>query len=218
MGESARDRRAGHRELLAKLNLEEKVSLLTGADFWSLRGHPGIGLRPIRTSDGPAGVRGARWDERDTALNVPAPVALAATWDPRRAELMGSLLAAECRRKGVDVLLAPTVNLQRSPFGGRNFEFFGEDPVLAAAMGGALVRGLQRGGVAATVKHFVANDAETERFTVDIRVAQRVLRELYLAPFESIVRQARPWAVMAAYNSVTDRIMAGYPVHRPANA
>ena len=212
MGESARDRRAGHRELLAKLSLEEKVSLLTGADFWSLPGHPGIGLRPIRTSDGPAGVRGARWDERDTALNIPAPVALAATWDPRRAELMGSLLAAECRRKGVDVLLAPTVNLQRSPFGGRNFEFFGEDPVLAAAMGGALVRGLQRGGVAATVKHFVANDSETERFTVDIRVAQRVLRELYLAPFESIVRQARPWAVMAAYNSVNGHTMTESPM------
>jgi hypothetical protein len=182
---------ADHQELLAKLSLEEKISLLTGADFWSLHGHSRIGLRPIRTSDGPAGVRGPRWDERDTALNVPAPVALTATWDPERAELMGSLLAAECRRKGVDVLLAPTVNLQRSPFGGRNFEFFGEDPVLAAAMGGALVRGLQRGGVAATVKHFVANDSETERFTVDIRVAQRVLRELYLAPFESIVRQAR---------------------------
>jgi beta-glucosidase len=212
MGESGRDRRAGHQELLAKLSLEEKVSLLTGADFWSLRGHPGIGLRPIRTSDGPAGVRGPRWDERDTALNVPAPVALAATWDPRRAELMGSLLAAECRRKGVDVLLAPTVNLQRSPLGGRDFEFFGEDPVLAAAMGGALVRGLQRGGVAATVKHFVANDSETERFTVDIRVAQRVLRELYLAPFESIVRQARPWAVMAAYNSVNGHTMTESPM------
>jgi beta-glucosidase-like glycosyl hydrolase len=139
-------------------------------------------------------------------------VTLAATWDPRRAELIGSLLAAECRRKDVDVLLAPTVNLQRSPFGGRNFEFFGEDPVLAAAMGGALVRGLQRGGVAATVKHFVANDSETERFTVDIRVAQRVPRELYLAPFESIVRQARPWAVMAAYNSVNGHTMTESPM------
>jgi hypothetical protein len=113
---------------------------------------------------------------------VPAPVALAATGDPRRADLIGSLLAAECRRKDVDVLLAPTVNLQRSPFGGRNFEFFSEDPLLTAAMGGALVRGLQRCGVAATVKHFVANDSETQRFTVDARIGQRVLRELYLAP------------------------------------
>ncbi len=202
----------GLENLVAKLDLEEKVSLLTGADYWSLHGHPAIGLRSMRTSDGPAGVRGPRWDERDVALNVPAPVALAATWDPRRAELVGSLLAAECRRKDVDVLLAPTVNLQRSPFGGRNFEFFGEDPLLTAAMGGALVRGIQRCGVAATVKHFVANDTETERFTVDAHVSERVLRELYLAPFERIVRQVQPWAMMAAYSSVNGHTMTESPM------
>jgi beta-glucosidase len=212
MGESAHDRQRDRAELLATLSLEDKISLLTGADYWSLRGHPAIGLRPIRTSDGPAGVRGPRWDERDVALNMPAPVALAATWDPRRAELIGGLLAAECRRKDVDVLLAPTVNLQRSPFGGRNFEFLGEDPLLTAAMGGALVRGIQRCGVAATVKHFVANDTETQRFTVDAQVDERVLRELYLAPFESIVRQAGPWAVMAAYNSVNGHTMTESPM------
>ena len=212
MGESARGQRPGHEELLAKLSLEGKVSLLTGADYWHLRARRGIGLRRIRTSDGPAGVRGPRWDERDTALNVPAPVALAATWDPRRADLIGSLLAAECRRKGVDVLLAPAVNLQRSSFGGRNFEFFSEDPLLTAAIGAALVRGLQRCGVAATVKHFVANDSETQRFTVEARVGHRVLRELYLAPFESIVRTARPWAVMAAYNSVNGHTMTESPM------
>jgi Glycosyl hydrolase family 3 N terminal domain len=119
MDESVRGGQQAREDLLLELSLEDKISLLTGADYWSLHGHPGIGLRPIRTSDGPAGVRGPRWDERDTALNVPAPVALAATWDPRRAELIGGLLAAECRRKEVDVLLAPTVNLQRSPLGGR---------------------------------------------------------------------------------------------------
>ena len=199
-------------DLLPKLSLEDKVSLLTGADYWTLHGHSGIGLRPIRTSDGPAGVRGPRWDERDTALNVPAPVALAATWDPHRAELIGSLLAAECRRQGVDVLLAPTVNLQRGPSGGRNFEFLGEDPLLTAAMGAALVRGIQRGGEAATVKHFVANDSETERFTVHARVGERALRELYLAPFESIVRHGRPWAVMAAYNGVNGHTMTESPM------
>ena len=199
-------------ELLARLSLEEKITLLTGADFWALHGHAGIGLRPIRMSDGPAGVRGPRWDERDTALNVPAPVALAATWDPGRAELIGEILAAECRRKRVDILLAPTVNLQRSPLGGRDFEFLGEDPVLTAAIGAALVSGLQRHGVGATVKHFVANDAETQRFTVDNRVGERVLRELYLAPFEAIILQARPWAVMAAYNSVNGHTMTESPM------
>ena len=163
MPEPTRESPRSHEDLLRQLTLGEKVALLTGADFWSLHGYSGIGLRPIRTSDGPAGVRGPRWDERDTALNVPAPVAIAATWDPRRAELIGSLLAIECRRKNIDVLLAPTVNLERSPVGGRNFEFLGEDPVLTAAIGGALVRGIQRHGVAATVKHFVANDSETQR-------------------------------------------------------
>ena len=209
---SAPGGRQSHDELLAKLSLEEKVSLLTGADYWALRGHPGIGLRPVRTSDGPAGVRGPRWDERDTALNVPAPVALAATWDPRRAELIGSLLAAECRRKNVDVLLAPTVNLARGPSGGRNFEFLGEDPLLTGEIGAAFVRGLQGAGVAATVKHFVANDSETQRFTVDNRLDERVLRELYLAPFEFIVAQARPWAVMAAYNGVNGHTMTESPM------
>ena len=199
-------------ELLAKLTLEEKVSLLTGADYWSLRAHPGIGLRPILTSDGPAGVRGPRWDERDAALNVPASVALAAMWDPPRAELIGGLLAAECHRKKVGMLLAPTINLQRSVYGGRNFEYFSEDPLLTAAMGSALVRGLQRAGVAATLKHFVANDSETDRFTVDTRVGERVLRELYLAPFEAIVRDARPWAVMAAYNAVNGHTMTESPM------
>lgn len=201
-----------HEELLAKLSLEEKIALLTGADFWTLHGHPGIGLRPVRMSDGPAGVRGPRWDERDTALNVPAPAALAATWDPSRAELIGSLLAAECRRKNIDVLLAPTVNLQRSPLGGRNFEFLGEDPVLTADMGTALVSGLQQQGVSATVKHFVANDAETQRFTVDNEVDERTLREVYLAPFEAIIARARPWAVMAAYNGVNGQTMTESPM------
>jgi beta-glucosidase len=212
MAESAPHDQPHLEDLLAKLSLGDKISLLTGADYWSLHGHPAIGLRPIRTSDGPAGVRGPRWDERDVALNVPAPVALAATWDPRRAGLIGSLLAAECRRKAIDMLLAPTVNLQRSPFGGRNFEFFGEDPLLTAVMGGAMVRGLQRCGVAATIKHFVANDTETQRFTVDVQLDERALRELYLAPFESIVRQARPWAVMAAYNSVNGHTMTESPM------
>jgi beta-glucosidase len=196
------------------LALERKVRLLTGADFWSLYPEPAAGLRRLVVSDGPAGVRGERWDERDTSANVPSPTALAASWDEARIECLGRLLAAEARRKGVDVLLAPTVNLHRTPYGGRHFECFSEDPLLSARIGAAYVRGVQAGGVGATVKHFVANDSETERFTLDARVEERTLRELYLAPFEVIVREARAWAVMAAYNSVNGTTMTEHPMLR----
>jgi beta-glucosidase len=200
------------RERLASLPLEQKVRLLTGADFWSLWPEPAIGLRRLVVSDGPAGVRGERWDERDPSANVPSPTALAASWDTARVERLGRLLAGEARRKGVDVLLAPTVNLHRSPYGGRHFECFSEDPLLTARIGVAYVRGLQAGGVAATVKHFVANDSETDRFSVDVRVDERALRERYLAPFEAIVRQAGVWAVMAAYNRVNGTTATEHPM------
>ena len=159
-------------------------------------------------------MRGERWDERDTSANVPSPTALAATWDDDRVEPVGGLLAAEARRKGVDVLLAPTVNLHRTPYGGRHFECFSEDPLLTARIGVAYVRGVQNQGVAATVKHFVANDSETDRMTLDVRVGERTLRELYLAPFEAIVREAGAWAVMAAYNGVNGTTMTESPLLR----
>src|SRR3954451_3056237 len=200
-------------ERLAALSLEQKVRLLTGADFWALYDEPAIRLRRIVTSDGPAGVRGERWDEREPSANVTSPTARAATWDAARIKRLGRLLAHECRRKGVDVLLAPTVNLHRSPFGGRHFECFSEDPWLTSVIGAAYVRGLQAEGVGATVKHFVANDSETERFTLDARVDERVLRELYMAPFEAILREG-PWAVMAAYNSVNGHTMTESPLLR----
>src|SRR5574341_1759982 len=200
--------------MLAALTLEQKVRLLTGADFWSLHPEPAVGLRRVVVSDGPAGVRGESWDERDPSVNVPCPGALAATWDEARVERLGRLLAAEARRKGVQVLLAPTVNLHRTPYGGRHFECFSEDPLLSARIGAAYVRGVQAGGVGATVKHFVANDSETQRHTVDVRVDERTLRELYLAPFETIVREAGAWAVMAAYNRVNGTTMTEHPLLR----
>src|ERR1700704_5655536 len=155
---------------VAKLTTEQKIRLLTGADAWSLHEEPAVGLRRVVVSDGPAGVRGEHWDERDTSTNVPSPTALAATWDELLVQELGRLLAYEARRKHVDVLLAPTVNLHRTPYGGRHFECFSEDPLLTARIAVAYVRGVQGGGVGATVKHFVANDSETERFTVDARV------------------------------------------------
>ncbi len=199
---------------LEKLTLEQKIRLLTGADFWSLHPEPEVGLRRLVVSDGPAGVRGELWDERSTSANVPSPTALAASWDPYRVRRLGRLLASECRRKGIDVLLAPTVNLHRTPYGGRHFECFSEDPRLTADIGASYVRGLQSQGVGATVKHFVANDSETQRFTVDVRVSERTLRELYLYPFEVIVTEANVWAVMAAYNGVNGTTMTESPMLR----
>jgi beta-glucosidase len=202
------------RRRLNRLTLEQKIRLLTGADFWALYAEPEVGLRRLVLSDGPAGVRGESWDERDSSANVPCPTALAATWDTGRVEAIGRLLAGEARRKGVDVLLAPTVNLHRTPYSGRSFECFSEDPLLTARIGAAYVRGLQRAGVGATVKHFVGNDSETQRMTVDVRIDDRTLRELYLAPFEAIARDEGAWAVMAAYNGVNGTSMTASPLLR----
>ncbi|MFF3610714.1 glycoside hydrolase family 3 protein [Streptomyces sp. NPDC002580] len=192
---------------LAALDLDAKARLLSGQDMWTLPALPEIGLESLVMSDGPIGVRGVRWTSDDPSVALPSPTALAATWDPDLARRAGVLLAQEARRKGVHVLLAPTVNLHRSPLGGRHFEAYSEDPLLTGAIGGGYVRGVQSGGVGTTVKHFVANDAETDRFTANNLVSERALRELYLAPFEAIVENARPWGVMTAYNSVNGTTM-----------
>ncbi|MFD8420092.1 glycoside hydrolase family 3 protein [Streptomyces sp. NPDC059668] len=192
---------------LGRLDLDAKTRLLAGQDMWSLPELPGIGLRTLVMSDGPIGVRGVRWTADDPSVALPSPTALAATWDPALAHRAGVLLAQEARRKHVHVLLAPTVNLHRSPLGGRHFEAYSEDPYLTGRIGTGYVRGVQSGGVGTTVKHFVANDAETDRFTVDNLVSERALRELYLAPFEAIVENAHPWGIMTAYNSVNGTTM-----------
>ena len=188
--------------LMAGLSVQEKVLLLTGADSWRTQGADALGLRPMITSDGPAGVRGVRLDERQPSSSLPCPSALGATWDTELVYEVAAALGKEARSKGVDILLAPTINLMRTPLGGRGFECFSEDPVLTARIAVAYVRGLQSAGVAATVKHFVGNDSENERWSYDARIAERVLRELYLLPFEACVREAGAALVMAAYNKV----------------
>ncbi|GHJ37882.1 beta-glucosidase [Streptomyces sp. TS71-3] len=197
---------------LARLDLDGKTRLLAGRTMWSLPALPEIGLGSMVMSDGPIGVRGLRWTATDPSIALPSPTALAASWDQDLARRAGRLLAQEARRKGVHVLLAPTVNLHRSPLGGRHFETYSEDPHLTGVIGTGYVQGVQSGGVGTTVKHFVANDAETDRFTVDNIVSERTLRELYLAPFEAIVENARPWGVMTAYNTVNGITMTE---HRP---
>ncbi|HEV7963927.1 MAG TPA: glycoside hydrolase family 3 C-terminal domain-containing protein [Actinoplanes sp.] len=193
--------------LLAKLDLEEKVSLLAGQDFWSLPAIEKIGLRSLVMSDGPIGVRGTGWAPEDPSIALPSPTALAASWDPALAERAGLLLGQESRRKGVHVLLGPTVNLQRTPLGGRHFECYSEDPLLSGEIAAGFVTGVQAHGVGTTVKHLVGNDFETDRMTVDVRIGERALRELYLAPFERVVA-AGGWGVMSAYNAVNGLSMA----------
>ena len=195
------------RELVGRLTVAQKARLLTGADFWTLHPIPEIGLRSLVLSDGPNGVRGTKWDERDTSLLAPVASAVAATFDVEAARTIGALFGDEARRRGVHVVLAPTVNLHRSPFGGRHFENFSEDPRLVGEIGAAVVDGIQSRGVAATPKHFVANDSETERMSYDALVDDRTLRTVYLEPFRHIVETSSPWAVMTAYNSVNGRTM-----------
>ncbi|MEV5643001.1 glycoside hydrolase family 3 C-terminal domain-containing protein [Streptomyces flaveolus] len=192
--------------LLGKLTPRARALLLHGATTWRTRAEPGVALRELVMSDGPAGVRGQSWDERSTSVLLPSATALAATWDEELVRRLGGLLAAEARRKGVHVLLAPTLNLHRSPLGGRHFECFSEDPELTGRIGAAFIRGVQDQGVAATAKHYVANDSETDRLSVDVRVGERALREVYLAPFEAAVA-AGVGLVMAAYNAVNGTTM-----------
>jgi len=187
---------------LPKLDLETKVRLLTGADFWSTYAVPEIGLRQVIVSDGPAGVKGGSVGHDETTTSLPSPTALAASWDEQLVREIGELLAGEARRKGVDVVLGPTINLQRSPVGGRHFEQFSEDPLLTGRIACAYVRGLQSRGVGGCPKHYVCNDSETDRQNLNVDVAERPLRELYMAPFERTVREAETWSVMAAYNGV----------------
>ncbi len=190
-------------DLLARLTLDEKISLLHGApDPASLgqAGHvpgvPRLGIPPLRLADGPAGIRVAR-----TATALPAPVMLAAAFDPGLARAYGRVLGREGRALGQDVLLAPMVNLIRTPYAGRNFETFSEDPLLSADLVAELVRGVQAEGLVATVKHFALNNQERDRDSVDVRADARTAHETELRGFEAAVK-AGAGAVMAAYNKV----------------
>ena len=186
--------------LVAFLSVEEKVRLLTGEDAWSAYALPSIGLRKMVVSDGPTGVRGATWDERDPSLSLPSATCLGSTWDREALHTIGLLSAMEGRRKGIDVVLGPTINLHRSPRGGRHFEAYSEDPFLTGELAVAYIKGVQEQGVGACPKHYVANDSENDRFTMNSVVDEQTLRELYLAPFEAAVVQADAWSIMSAYN------------------
>jgi len=195
-----------------RISLEEKVRLLSGADFWSTHAIPEIGLEQIVLSDGPSGVRGALWDERHPSISLPSATSLASSWSLINLDIAGKISASEAIRKGVQVVLGPTINIQRSPIGGRHFECYSEDPYLTGVLASSFVNGVQGLGVASCPKHYVANDSENERFTYDALVSEQVLRELYLAPFEIAVKQSDPWTLMSSYNKTNGHSMSESPL------
>ncbi|KAM5353630.1 hypothetical protein ACJ41O_000280 [Fusarium nematophilum] len=189
-------------EILKKLSLAEKVSLLAGIDFWHTKALPEHGVPSLRLSDGPNGVRGTKFFNGIPAACFPCGTALGSTFNQDLLEEAGRKMGEEAIAKSAHVILGPTINMQRSPLGGRGFESIGEDPFLAGLGAAALVRGIQSTGVQATVKHFVCNDQEHKRMNVQAIVTERALREIYALPFQLAVRDARPGAFMTAYNGV----------------
>ncbi len=185
--------------MLEQMTLDEKAALTAGVDMWHGNAVERLGLPALKVSDGPVGVRGDRWVATTSAC-APCGTALGATWNTELLGEVGRVLGEEARSKGVDIVLAPTVNLHRNPLAGRNFECFSEDPWLTARAAVAVIDGLQSTGVGACVKHFVANDSEYQRMTISSEVDDRTLREVYLAPFEAAVIEADVVSVMSAYN------------------
>ena len=195
--------------LVDSMTLAEQVTLLSGADFWSVVPQARLGLGTLRVTDGPNGARGGgSLIGGVTAAAFPVGIALGASWNPALAHQIGAALAAEVKSKGAHVLLAPTVNIQRSVTNGRNFECYSEDPTLTAALAVAYIRGLQGQGVGATIKHFAGNESEIERTTVESVIDERALREVYLRPFEDAVKKAGTWAVMSSYNRLNGHYAA----------
>jgi beta-glucosidase len=193
--------------IVAKMTLEEKAALCTGASSWTTTAVERLGLPEMIVSDGPHGVRRVPDVNAIASKSLPAtcfPTAscLASTWDVDLIRKMGEALAEECIALNVDVLLGPGANMKRSPLGGRNFEYFSEDPFLAGEMAASLINGIQNRGVGTSLKHYAANNQEFQRFTINAEVDERSLREIYLAAFEKAVKQAKPWTVMCAYNKL----------------
>ena len=192
-------------DILTQATTDELARLVCGDGTWHTSGIERLGVRRVRVADGPHGLRvelGASLGESRPATCFPPAVGLASSWNPALLKRVGQALGREASEQGVDVVLGPGVNIKRSPLGGRNFEYFSEDPLLAGTLASALVYGLQAEGVGACVKHFAANNQETDRMRVDVRVSERALREIYLPAFEKVVLSAHPWMVMCSYNKL----------------
>lgn len=198
-----------HADKVDQLTLDEKAALLDGADLWRTKEVPRLGIPAARMSDGPHGLR-VQFEEgdhlgaegSDPATCFPPAVAIASSWNEQLARRVGEALGDEARAAGVGLLLGPGINLKRTPLCGRNFEYYSEDPVLTGELSGALIEGLQSRGVGAAIKHFAANNQETERMSISVEADERTLRELYLHGFERAIARAKPWAVMCSYNRI----------------
>lgn len=198
------------RELLAKLSLQEKIGMIHGAGLFETRGVERLGIPPLKMSDGPMGVRREfhkdSWEPAgnndDYVTYLPCNSAIAATWNRELAHRCGQVLGEEARGRGKDVILAPGINIQRSPLCGRNFEYMSEDPYLAGEQAVSLIRGIQENDVAACVKHFALNNQERNRLWVNTKVSERALREIYLPAFRKAALEGKSLTLMGAYNLV----------------
>jgi beta-glucosidase len=195
-------------QLVSQLTLEEKALLTSGRDAWSTQPIERLDIPYIWMADGPHGLRRAPttdtwgYGNQAPATCFPTASALSASWDMALVEEVGAALGVESNALGVDLLLGPGINIKRSPLAGRNFEYFSEDPVLSGKLGVAYIEGVQGQGVGATVKHYVANNVETQRMWANSNLDDRTLNEIYMTPFEITVKEAQPWSVMACYNRV----------------
>lgn len=193
--------------IVEQMTLEEKAALCSGASAWTSTPIERLGVPEMIVSDGPHGVRRVPNVHEMAMESLPAtcfPTAscLAATWDVALIRRMGEALAEECIALNVDVVLGPGVNMKRSPLGGRNFEYFSEDPFLTGEMAVGFIEGVQSKGVGTSLKHYAVNNQEYQRFSISAEVDERTLREIYLPAFEAAVKRAQPWTVMCAYNKV----------------
>lgn len=197
------------KELVQRMTLEEKAGMCSGLDFWHLKGVERLGIPSIMVTDGPHGLRkqDGSADHLGLTSSVPATcfpsaAGLASSWDKELARQVGVALGEECQAEDVAVLLGPGVNIKRSPLGGRNFEYFSEDPLLSTQMATYHIQGVQSQGVGTSLKHFAVNNQEERRMSIDAVVDERTLHEIYLASFEGAVKDGQPWTVMCSYNKV----------------
>ena len=204
--------------IIAALTLEEKASLCSGKDYWTTKAVERLGILSWMMTDGPHGLRKQQSGSDNLGLLgsvpatcFPAGVSLASTWDRDLIEEVGKALGREAKAEDVGVVLGPSMNIKRSPLCGRNFEYYSEDPFLTGEMAKHYIRGVQSQGVGTSVKHFAANNQESNRMTVDAVIDERSLREIYLPAFETAVKEAQPWTVMCSYNRINGSFSSENP-------